>query len=48
MGEAGVYLFYRDREWQVLTDMWHSSVDDAKAQAEFEYDGISRLWKNAV
>ena len=48
MGEAGVYLFYCDREWQVLTDMWHSSVNNAKAQAEFEYDGISTLWKNAV
>jgi hypothetical protein len=48
MGEAGVYLLYCDREWQVLTDTWHSSVINAKAQAEFEYEGISAQWKNAV
>lgn len=48
MGEAGVYLLYCDGEWQVLTDTWHSSVRDAKAQAEFEYAGISQKWKDAV
>jgi hypothetical protein len=47
-GETGFFLFYCDREWQVLADTWHSSVNDAKAQAEFEYAGISQLWKNAV
>jgi hypothetical protein len=47
-GEAGIYLFYCDDQWQVLTDMWHPSVNNAKAQAEFEYEGISELWKNAV
>jgi hypothetical protein len=47
-GEAGIYLLYCDREWQVLTDTWHVSVDNAKAQAEFEYAGISAKWKEAV
>lgn len=47
-GETGVFLFYCDREWQVLADTWHSSVNDAKAQAEFEYEGISKVWKDAV
>lgn len=47
-GETGIFLLYCDREWQVLADTWHVSVSDAKAQAEFEYDGISRVWKNAV
>ena len=46
--ETGVYLFYCDREWQVLTDTWHASVADAKAQAEFEYSGITAVWKDAV
>jgi hypothetical protein len=46
--EASVYLFYCDRQWQVLADTWHSSVSNAKAQAEFEYEGISKLWKDAV
>ena len=48
MSEAAIYLFYCDSEWEVLTDTWHSSVDNAKAQAEFEYEGISKLWKDAV
>ena len=48
IGEAGVYLLYCDEQWQVLADTWHSSVRNAKAQAEFEYDGISKLWKNPV
>jgi hypothetical protein len=46
--ETSFYLLYCDREWQVLTDTWHLSVSDAKAQAEFEYDGISKVWKDAV
>lgn len=46
--EVSVYLFYCDREWNVLADTWHSSVQQAQAQAEFEYAGISKLWKNAV
>ena len=46
--EVSVYLFYCDHEWQVLADTWHSSVSNAKAQAEFEYAGISQLWKDAV
>jgi hypothetical protein len=47
-GEAGIYLLYCDREWEVLTDTWHLSVSAAKAQAEFEYDGISKVWSDAV
>jgi hypothetical protein len=43
--QPGVYLFYCDREWQVLTDTWHASVAEAKAQAEFEYAGASGTWK---
>ena len=46
--ETSFYLFYCDREWEVLTDTWHLSVSEAKAQAEFEYAGISKVWKNAV
>ena len=45
--ETSVYLFYCDCEWQVLADTWHTSASNAKAQAEFEYAGISKLWKDA-
>ena len=48
MSETGVFLFHCDREWQVLADTWHPSVTEAKAQAEWEYAGISKVWNDAV
>jgi hypothetical protein len=44
-GEASFYLFYCDEDWKVRTDTFHTTLDDAKSQAEFEYRGISRCWK---
>jgi hypothetical protein len=46
--ETSFYLLYCDAEWHVLADTWHLSVSAAKAQAEFEYAGISEVWKDAV
>lgn len=43
-GEDGFYLFGCDSEWQVVTDSWHQALDDAKHQAEFEYEGVSKTW----
>jgi hypothetical protein len=40
----GFYLFYCNEDWQPLTDTWHETLDAAKAQAEFEYVGISSRW----
>jgi hypothetical protein len=39
------YLLYCDDEWQSLTDTWHETLEDAKAQAAFEYEGISQAWE---
>jgi hypothetical protein len=49
-GQPGFYLFYCDDTWAVMTDTWHQSVEDAEAQAEFEYKGSSNAWiaTNAV
>ena len=33
----GVYLFYCDAEWNVVTDTHHDDIDWAIAQAEFEF-----------
>jgi hypothetical protein len=44
-GDLQHYLFYCDDQWNVRTDTCHSSLDDAKHQAEFEYEGISALWR---
>jgi hypothetical protein len=38
------YLFGCDGDWHVVTDTWHQSLDDAKEQAEFEYEGVSQTW----
>ena len=38
------YLFGCDADWQVVTDTWHQTLEDAQHQAEFEYDGVSETW----
>ncbi len=43
-GEDGFYLFGCDSEWQAVTDTWHQTLDDAKHQAEFEYEGVNKTW----
>ena|SRR3989442_13044438 len=45
-GESSFYLFYCDEDWTVRTDTFHFSLEDAKHQAEFEYDGISKHWRD--
>lgn len=39
-GASDYYLFYCRDDWSVVTDTWHRSIEAAKAQAAFEYDGI--------
>ena len=38
------YLLYCDEHWQTLTDTQHETLEGAKAQAEFEYEGITQAW----
>jgi hypothetical protein len=35
-GESSFYLFSCDEDWRTLTDTLHESLEDAKAQAEFD------------
>jgi hypothetical protein len=44
----GYYLFSCDAAWACVTDTWHQTVEDAKAQAEFEYAGVSATWQDPV
>ena len=37
--EDGFYLFYCSPDWKTITDTWHESLEDALAQAEFEFQG---------
>jgi hypothetical protein len=40
----GYYLFGCDSCWHVVTDTWHETIEKAKEQAEFEYEGVSKNW----
>ena len=42
--DAGYYLFGCDADWNCVTDTVHASVEDAKDQAEFEYQGTMATW----
>lgn len=44
-GSGGFLLFGCDASWQVITDTWHSTLDEALHQAEFEYEGITATWR---
>jgi hypothetical protein len=44
-GDSQFHLFYCDEDWTVLTDTCHMTLDEAKDQAQFEYDGISKCWR---
>jgi hypothetical protein len=43
-GEEAFYLFGCDSDWQSVTDTWHQTLEDAKHQAEYEYEGVSKTW----
>ena len=44
-GDDGFYLFRCEDDWAPVTDTWHDSVQDAKAQAVFEYEGVEATWR---
>ena len=44
-GEDSFYLFGCDNSWETITDTWHKSLEEAQAQAEFEYAGTSATWQ---
>jgi hypothetical protein len=46
-GENNYYHFGCDENWGTLTDTWHETLEDAKAQAEFEYVGVNGTWREA-
>ena len=44
-GEAGYYLFGCDSNWNAVTDTFHETIEQAQAQAEFEYQGVTATWQ---
>ena len=47
-GEDCFYLFGCDISWNCVTDTWHPTLDEALAQAEFEYAGVSQTWQKGI
>jgi hypothetical protein len=41
---GGYLLFGCDADWHVMTDTWHESLEQACAQAEFEFPGVTSTW----
>ena len=38
--QSGVYVFYCDDDWSVVTDTFHDEVDGARNQARFEFGDL--------
>jgi hypothetical protein len=43
--ESSFFLFGCDDKWNVRSDTWHETLDDAIRQAEFEYEGSQQTWQ---
>ena len=43
-GEEAFYLFGCDAQWNSVSDTWHECLEDAKSQAEYEYEGTMNTW----
>ncbi|MEQ8848132.1 hypothetical protein [Botrimarina sp.] len=43
-GEKSFFLFYCDDGWNVITDTWHQTLEDAISQANFEFENLSNRW----
>lgn len=41
---SGVFLYGFGENGECITDTWHLTVDDAKHQADFEYEGTVLHW----
>jgi hypothetical protein len=41
----GVFLLRFTKTGECVGDTWHQTIDDAKAQAAFEFDGLLYPWE---
>lgn len=42
---SGFFLFTCEDDWMPVYDSWHASLDEAKNQAAYEWDGIGETWE---
>jgi hypothetical protein len=43
--DGGYFLLYFDEAGECFTDTWHPTLEDAKAQARFEFAIQEKDWK---
>lgn len=43
--EGEYYLFGCDENWETITDTLHDTAEDAKDQAEFDYENAGATWR---
>jgi hypothetical protein len=46
-GDTAYYLFGCDEAWRTITDTWHETLQRAREQAEFEYEGVTSTWEES-
>jgi hypothetical protein len=44
-GDSGFYLYYLDSNGKVFTDTYHSTIEQAKHQADFEFNVKDSDWE---
>ncbi|MEP6887140.1 MAG: hypothetical protein ABI945_02350 [Nitrospirales bacterium] len=43
-GESGIFLYRYTADGNCVGDTWHRTVQDAQAQATFEFEGLLSKW----
>jgi hypothetical protein len=46
--DSGYYLFYCDNSGKEFTDTYHDTVDEAKSQAEWEFNVKPEEWEFCI
>ncbi len=41
----GFFLLSCEEDWMPVAEAWYPSLEDAKCQAEFEYEGLGATWQ---
>jgi hypothetical protein len=44
--DAGFFLLGCNAQWETMTDTWHPTIEEAKAEAELEYEGVAATWQS--
>ncbi len=39
--DASFFLFFCDAAWRPIRDTWHEGLDEARAQADFEFTNLA-------